>query len=98
MVITDVPFDARERAKYSRYSLIRRPDSAKRSAYGDEDEEEAANRSKEYATFLKYGMYSTLSNFPGAVIHSSRRCYRSFQVLLPIVPGAVTDSSRRCYR
>ncbi|XP_067949638.1 calponin homology domain-containing protein DDB_G0272472-like [Watersipora subatra] len=51
MVITDVPFDARERAKKSRYSLIRQPDSALPGALSEEEEE--ASRSKEYATFLK---------------------------------------------
>lgn len=55
MVITDVPFDARERAKNSRYNLIRRPDSGVPGVLlVSEDEEDAeARRSKEYASFLK---------------------------------------------
>ena len=54
MVITDVPFDARERAKKSRYNLIRRPDSSLPGALTEDDEDEEARRSKEYAAFLKY--------------------------------------------
>lgn len=57
MVITDVPFDAREKAtKKSRYNLIRRPDSAIPGALpadSDEEEDPEARRSKEYASFLK---------------------------------------------
>lgn len=55
MVITDVPFDARQRAKNSRYSLIRRPDSGIPGGVPDDETEEdaEARRSKEYATFLK---------------------------------------------
>ena len=56
MVITDVPFDARERAKNSRYTLIRRPNSGvPGTPTANEDEEDAeARRSKEYAAFLKW--------------------------------------------
>lgn len=55
MVITDVPFDARDRARNNRYSFIRRPDSAAKgiTAAEDDDEEASANKSKEYASFLK---------------------------------------------
>lgn len=78
MVITDVPFDARERAKYSRYSLIRRPDSGKQSTYGedDEDEEVAANRSKEYATFLKYVLVYLFSLVSGLVVNDTLTVYQ----------------------
>lgn len=55
MVITDVPFDARERAKNSRYMLIRRPNSGVPGtpAQNDDEEDAEARRSKEYAAFLK---------------------------------------------
>lgn len=54
MVITDVPFDARERAKRSRYNLIRGPEtSVVGTVNADQDEDEEATRSKEYAAFLK---------------------------------------------